>query len=569
MRKRKESKSKQSSASPVHLAALGMVILISLALRLHQLGEDSLWVDEIGQVYVAGLSLPEVVLGAMKHHGATPLDYLILHFWVMAGTGDFWVRVPAALYGTLTVALTYKLGRTLFGRSTGLVAAYLLSVSVFHIRYSQEVRFYALVTLLATLVLLTFIRAASSNQIGTWLAYFAAALAGLYGYYFIAIIIGLQFAALLIGGIVFRDSTIDSTAIWRMTAGLCVVGLLFMPWVLYDVPRQTGHAFGPPQLSLGVAVDIASNLTGFGAFGLGWCLFLGAFAIGAIRILHNIRHGFFSALLLSIAVLALGMILGIDSLFSYFFATRQILFILPVILLTASYGITWIPILLNDLVARSVHLRQESKSLKSVGGRESEKPPSSIGSGSTVGLVLRRWLGCAGRMVGGNKKASRRAGILMIVLLSMLVGYGNLSRLSAYYAGSKEDWRSVARFFQANLHPDDKITSPLLLFVGHYYPTAREHEVAVARSIEYDEINDALGEITRLWTISAPQYPHVDLGEDFTQWMYDTFGGYWEFRISSFRISYTGPEVCQHKAPETLGVAITADVQSVTRHCEE
>jgi mannosyltransferase len=502
----------------LHLAALGLAILIGFGLRIHQLGDDSLWVDEIGQVYVASLSLPEVLAGAMRHYGATPLDYVLLHFWIAAGTDDFWVRIPSVLYGTLAIAAIYKFGKTQFGHCEGLAAACLLSVSVFHTQYSQEVRFYALATLLTIFVMLAFTRAVSSNRMVVWVSYFIVALAGLYTYYFIAIVIGLQFATLLIGRIAVRSSTIGKKTAWYVAAGLFVVGLLFMPWVLYDLPNQTRHPFGPPLLSWATLTGAMPSLTGFTILQWGWYLFAGTFIAGAVRILLNVRRTPFLASPLAVALLTPGTILVIDSLFSYFFATRQLLYVLPTILTVTSYGITWIPTLIKHVTS-------------------------------------------------GHKGSAQLAAVLIMILITALLGCGNLSRLNAYYASSKEDWRSVARFFQANLHPGDKIAAPLLFYVEHYYPEAQEYRMVITPSIKYNEVGHTLGNITRLWIISSPNYPHVDLGEDFSRWISESYGGYWEFQVSSFRISYTGPGVCQHKTLETLDVVITEDVQKVTCHC--
>jgi uncharacterized membrane protein len=501
----------------LHVAVLGLAILIGFGPRIHQLGDESLWVDEIGQVYVAGLSLPEVFAGAMRHYGAAPLDYVLLHFWAKVGTSDFWVRIPAVLYGTLTIAAIYRLGRTLFGDKEGLIAACFPSVSVFHIRYSQEVRFYALATLLTTSLMLTFTCAVSNNRMRVWMSYFITALASLYAYYFNAIVIGLQFATLIINRLI-RGSVIDNGTMRYATVGLLVVGLLFTPWILYDLPHQTGHAFGPPELSWANLVDLVSSLTGFAASQLGWYSFLGAFVIGSTRMLCDTRRNPLSILPLCVVLFASGAILGIDRLLSYFFATRQILFTLPAVLLTTSYGITWIPVLMR-------------------------------------------------RAIDGNRRKLQLIAALTIVLVTALLGYGNCSRLNAYYASSKEDWRSVARFFQANLRPDDKIAAPLLFYVEYYYPEAREYRVAVTPSIKYNEVGHTLGNITRLWAISSPNYPHVELGDDFTRWVSETYDGYWEFQISSFRISYTGPDACQQENSQTLGFVITEDVRSVARHC--
>ncbi|MGZ4847178.1 MAG: glycosyltransferase family 39 protein [Halobacteriota archaeon] len=51
--------------------------------------------------------------------------------------------------GVLAIPMIYAVGRQLFNEETGLVAAFILALSSFNIYYSQEVRMYSLIVLLA------------------------------------------------------------------------------------------------------------------------------------------------------------------------------------------------------------------------------------------------------------------------------------------------------------------------------------------------------------------------------------------------------------------------------------
>jgi hypothetical protein len=116
---------------------------LGFALRLYALGRESLWFDELLQLDIAQASLGDI-LPQLSRHTAMPLDYVLTHFWILGGRQEAWVRLPAVIFGMLTLPLTFQLGRSLFGRTEGMLFMALFTLSPFHIRYSQEARPYAL-----------------------------------------------------------------------------------------------------------------------------------------------------------------------------------------------------------------------------------------------------------------------------------------------------------------------------------------------------------------------------------------------------------------------------------------
>ena len=120
----------------VYFSALAVVAL-GFALRLYALASESLWFDELLQLDISQGPLAGI-LPQLPRHTAVPLDYLITHFWIMLGRQDDWVRLPAVVFGTLTLPLAYRLGRTLLGQHEGLLVMLLLALSPFHIHYSDD-----------------------------------------------------------------------------------------------------------------------------------------------------------------------------------------------------------------------------------------------------------------------------------------------------------------------------------------------------------------------------------------------------------------------------------------------
>ena len=137
---------------------LAVIILMGFLLRLYGLGSESLWLDE-GISYIwASQSIPDI-MNSVADDVHFPLYYLVLHGWIsIAGTSEFALRFLSLVFGTLSIPVLYLVARTLFNRKTALLSSLFLSLSVFHVYFSQEVRVYSLLGLLSLLSMLFFIR---------------------------------------------------------------------------------------------------------------------------------------------------------------------------------------------------------------------------------------------------------------------------------------------------------------------------------------------------------------------------------------------------------------------------
>ena len=122
-----------------------------------------------------------------------PLHYIVLWATVkVLGDGELAVRLPSIIAGTLVIPALYLLGRELYDRRTGLVAAAFGTVSPLLIWYSQEARMYAFVTLFGLLALLTQLRAIRNPSMLNWALYILATAALLWSHYFGLLLVGVQ-----------------------------------------------------------------------------------------------------------------------------------------------------------------------------------------------------------------------------------------------------------------------------------------------------------------------------------------------------------------------------------------
>ena len=133
---------------------LTAITLATAVLSIIQIGNASLRHDETVTWHMARQSIPEMIEDLNRdNHG--PFYYLIMRVWIKFGDSEFWMRFFSALCFTLAAPVVYVIGRTAQGRRAGLYAACLTATAPFMIRYAQDARMYALLTLFCSLALMT------------------------------------------------------------------------------------------------------------------------------------------------------------------------------------------------------------------------------------------------------------------------------------------------------------------------------------------------------------------------------------------------------------------------------
>lgn len=132
------------------------IVLIGSVLRFHNLAGKSLWYDEACSVSFTQYSWQGVIF---HRYMLKPVYFFLLKLWVgLFGTNEFVVRTLSVIFGSFSIFLIYKLGKNLFNRNIGLISAFILSISPYHVYYSQQVRNYSLFLFLGSLSMLIFLR---------------------------------------------------------------------------------------------------------------------------------------------------------------------------------------------------------------------------------------------------------------------------------------------------------------------------------------------------------------------------------------------------------------------------
>lgn len=137
--------------------ALGLITLLGFGLRFYRIGAKTVWLDEAFSLWLAQQPLVDMWAWLIKIDQHPPIYYSLLHYWIII-FGDLQgpVRALSALCGGLAIPFFYGACRYLLDQRSALLAALLLAIAPFHVRYGQEVRMYALLTLAAAVALYCF-----------------------------------------------------------------------------------------------------------------------------------------------------------------------------------------------------------------------------------------------------------------------------------------------------------------------------------------------------------------------------------------------------------------------------
>jgi uncharacterized membrane protein len=147
---------------------LGAVTLVGAVMRLATLGHRSFWLDEGVTYIIAVKSVADLLSFIAREDVHPPLYYLVLHAWLAGGDSEVWLRLPSATFGIVSIVLLGVLGRHLVDERTGVIAALAFAISPLQVWYAQEARMYALVVLLALIMLLCLWQAINSPPRPIW-----------------------------------------------------------------------------------------------------------------------------------------------------------------------------------------------------------------------------------------------------------------------------------------------------------------------------------------------------------------------------------------------------------------
>lgn len=192
---------------------------------------QSLWGDEGFSAILSMKSVKDIV-SIVAHDTSPPLFNLSEHFWFkMFGTGEVAVRALVFIYFLIAVFFTYKIGKHLWNKKVGFIAAVLTFLNTFLFVYGFEGRMYSLLLATVTASFYFFIKKG-------WVGYVVATTLALYSHHFAIFAVFVQ--GLWFLKEFFWGKKQDAISILK---SFIVIVVLYSPWLI-PLYKQTGMVAG-------------------------------------------------------------------------------------------------------------------------------------------------------------------------------------------------------------------------------------------------------------------------------------------------------------------------------------
>ncbi|GMV40002.1 MAG: hypothetical protein AMXMBFR64_17180 [Myxococcales bacterium] len=216
--------------SPPRNQPLLVIVAAALLARVVGIGDESYWYDEIWSLDQVRKPFGDMLAALAREDVHPPLYSVLLWVWTrLVGESEVASRLLSALVGAAAVVPLYGLGRELWDRRTGLMAATLLALNPYAVFYGREARSYSLMLALALWATWALVRWASQPSRGRALVWIAA-------------------ATLLAYTHVYGSFVLVAQGLWALVfvpalrrpflAGAATVAALLLPWV----PSLLGQA---------------------------------------------------------------------------------------------------------------------------------------------------------------------------------------------------------------------------------------------------------------------------------------------------------------------------------------
>ena len=209
---------------------LFLILIIGATLRLYKWNGYSFWYDETNWLMISR----EDLLTSLRDTVALlkpPLFRLLIYIWSYISYDEYRLRLLPFAFGILSIYMTYKIAEKFFNSKIGFLAAFLISMSPFHIYYSQELTHYTLITFLVLCSMYYLMRSLEKDTFYSWLGFVSSTSLCIYTSYLSFFVIVAQNLFFFIS---YRK---NNYLVKKWLLAQFIILLLYLPWV-FMIPLQ-------------------------------------------------------------------------------------------------------------------------------------------------------------------------------------------------------------------------------------------------------------------------------------------------------------------------------------------
>ena len=333
---------------PTTRTLLAILLVLATFLRFYVLTQDPFWVSEIIMARTTRhASWGQVFASIRNEYVAETPGQIVLAtaLYRLFGRSVWLYRATSASLGVLGVLAVFLLGRRLRNARLGLLAAFLLAIMPYHIRYSQEFRTYTALVCFSAFAGWAFVRAASGKRLRDWVIFGLVAGLGLLFHFFVGLVIlaaGIYCFLADIQGL--RDNQKKS---WPLLPRFCLGGAIALsvisPWMifLYGKPMSFGLQPTFQWGSVGATLSqlAGSNVQDGASVSVVFVLFYTLVIVGVFAAFALVgRLSVFLLLWIAMVPLVFWSVFRTG----YFFSPRQFIYLQPVLGVLAAMPTEWI-----------------------------------------------------------------------------------------------------------------------------------------------------------------------------------------------------------------------------------
>ena len=332
-----------SSTSPDLRARVALFTLLAAAVftRFYQLGAESFWLDEAITFVRSRMPMPALIENSLSHFH-NPAYFMLIHEWMAFGDSEAMLRAPSAIAGVLKVLAVYVAGTIAVDRRVGLFAGAFITLCPVQLRYDQEARMYAPLSLgfaVALCGMLWMVRNAEAawvpfskpvaphddkltrrKAVGAWLAFVLGCVLALYMHN-TAVLAVTGFSLAVLPALIFRAPGFRRLFLAWTTANIVVVSAfaIWLPKLLEQSDTLSKRGYSARPIELGHVLAALRDTFVFGSLS---DVLSVAVAVVLAAGVWSLRKERFVLGAIGIAALSAPLLFGVASLHDPMFSSR-------------------------------------------------------------------------------------------------------------------------------------------------------------------------------------------------------------------------------------------------------